>query len=418
MMNTRKQDNDRQFAAAGLRDRFPILRPDSDGKRVIYLDSAASSQKPDSVLDAMDHYYRNDNANVHRGVYQLAERATEAYDQARSKVARFLGVQDEAEIIFVRNTTEAINLVAYTWAITNLGSGDVIVTTEMEHHSNLVPWQLASERTGASMEFIRVDADGRLVLEDLRAHLATGNVKLVALNHVSNMLGTVNPVETVIELAHAAGALVLIDGAQSAPHIPLNLDALGADFYTCSGHKMCGPMGSGVLHGKRSILEAMPPFLGGGDMIRTVELRHSTWADLPSKFEAGTPSVADAVGLGAACDFLSELGMQAVLEHERELTRYAYQQLIELPELEIYGPPVADRAGVIAFNFGDVHPHDVASLLDEHQIAVRAGHHCTQPLHKKLNLTASVRASFYVYNTEEDVDRLIDGLRYVRTIFR
>jgi cysteine desulfurase / selenocysteine lyase len=418
MMNMRQQDNQGQLAAAVVRDRFPILRPGANGKRVIYLDSAASSQKPDSVLDAMDHYYRHDNANVHRGVYQLAERATEAYDQSRSKVARFLGVQDEAEIIFVRNTTEAINLVAYSWASANLGEGDIIVTTEMEHHSNLVPWQLASERTGARMEFIRVDADGRLVLEDLHTHLASGHVKLVALNHVSNMLGTVNPVETVIKLAHAAGALVLIDGAQSAPHLPLDLDALGADFYTCSGHKMCGPMGSGVLHGKRSVLEAMPPFLGGGDMIRTVELRHSTWADLPSKFEAGTPSVADAVGLGAACDFLTELGMQAVLEHERDLTRYAYQQLMELPDLEIYGPPVADRAGVIAFNYGGIHPHDVASLLDEHQIAVRAGHHCTQPLHKKLNLTASVRASFYVYNTEEDVDRLIDGLRYVRTIFR
>jgi cysteine desulfurase / selenocysteine lyase len=417
-MNMRQQDSDRQLAVAGLRDRFPILRPGSDGKRVIYLDSAASSQKPDYVLDAMDHYYRNDNANVHRGVYQLAERATEAYDQARAKVARFLGVQDEAEIIFVRNTTEAINLVAYTWASANLGRGDVIVTTEMEHHSNLVPWQLACERTGARLEFIRVDDEGLLIIEDLQQHLATGNVKLVALNHVSNMLGTVNPVEQVIDLAHAAGALVLIDGAQSTPHLPLDLDSLGADFYTCSGHKMCGPMGSGVLHGKRPILEAMPPFLGGGDMIRTVELRSSTWADLPSKFEAGTPSVADAVGLGAACDFLSEIGMRAVLEHERALTRYAYQQMMELPELEIYGPQVEDRAGVIAFNIGDVHPHDVASLLDEHQIAVRAGHHCTQPLHSKLNLTASVRASFYVYNTEEDVDHLIDGLRYVRTIFR
>ena len=403
--------------AATLRDSFPILRADDDGKRVIYLDSAASSQKPESVLQAMDAYYRNDNANVHRGVYQLAERATEAYDQARLKVARFLGVQDTGQIIFVRNTTEAINLVAYAWAGANLSAGDVIVTTEMEHHSNLVPWQLACQRTGARLEFVRVDDQGCLILDDLSEHLARGNVKLVALNHVSNMLGTVNPIQTVIELAHAAGALVLVDGAQSVPHLPLDLDSLGADFYTASGHKMCGPMGSGVLYGKRSLLEAMPPFFGGGDMIRTVGLRESTWADLPAKFEAGTPSVADAVGLGAACDFLTGVGMDTVLAHEHSLTRYAYQQMIELPELTIYGPPVEDRAGVISFNIGDVHPHDVASLLDEHQIAVRAGHHCTQPLHARLDLNASVRASFYIYNTVEDVDRLIDGLRYVRTIF-
>ena len=416
-MNTVTHTNTSPLNPTRLREQFPILRARDDGKRVIYLDSAASSQKPESVLAAMDYYYRNDNANVHRGVYQLAERATEAYDQARSKVARFLGVRDEGEIIFVRNTTEAINLVAYTWASANLKSGDVIVSTEMEHHSNLVPWQLVCQRAGAQMEFIRVGDDGKLILEDLEHHLARGNVKLVAINHVSNMLGTINPVETVIEQAHAAGALVLIDGAQSAPHIALDLDNLGADFYTASGHKMCGPMGSGVLYGKRSILEAMPPFLGGGDMIRTVGLRESTWADLPSKFEAGTPSVADAVGLGAACDFLSGIGMEAVQAHEHALTQYAYQQLIELPDVTIYGPEVADRAGVISFNIGDTHPHDVASLLDEHTIAVRAGHHCTQPLHARFDLTASVRASFYIYNSTEDVDRLVDGLRYVRSIF-
>lgn len=403
--------------AVALRNQFPILRPDTGGNRVIFLDSGASSQKPESVLDAMDRYYRQHNANVHRGVYKLAELATDAYDKAREKVARFLGVHDTGEIIFTRNTTEAINLVAYSWAMTNLGDGDLIVTTEMEHHSNLVPWQLVTARTGASIEIIRVDDHGELVLDDLDQHLATGRVRLVALNHVSNMLGTINPVETVIEKAHAAGALVLVDGAQSAPHLALNLDALGADFYACSGHKMCGPMGSGVLYGKRAILEAMPPFLGGGDMIRTVGLRESTWADLPAKFEAGTPSVADAVGLGAACDFLSETGMEAITAHEHTLTEYAYSQLLELPEVEIYGPPASRRAGVIAFNMGNIHPHDVASLLDEHNVAVRAGHHCTQPLHSRLGLTASVRASFYLYNTTEDVDRLIDGLRYVRTIF-
>jgi cysteine desulfurase / selenocysteine lyase len=400
-----------------IRNQFPILRPDDSGKRVIYLDSAASSQKPEAVLRAMSSYYEKDYANVHRGVYQLAERSTEAYDQARSKVARFLGVQDEGEIIFVRNTTEAINLVAYTWATSSLKEGDLIVTSEMEHHSNLVPWQMVCQRTGADMAFIRVDDQGQLALDDLETHLRSGRVRLVAVNHVSNMLGTINPIETIIERAHAAGALVLIDGAQGAPHLKLDLDSLGADFYTCSGHKMLGPMGSGVLYGKRALLEAMPPFMGGGDMIRTVELTRSTWADLPSKFEAGTPSVADAVGLGAACDYLSEIGMDAIGLHEHVLTTYAYEQMLELPELDIYGPPADKRAGVISFNIGDVHPHDVASLLDEHQIAVRAGHHCTQPLHAKLELNASVRASFYAYNTVEDVDKLIDGLRYVRTIF-
>lgn len=400
-----------------LRNQFPILRPDAAGNRTIFLDSGASSQKPDAVLEAMDSYYRHDNANVHRGVYKLADRATEAFEQARANVARFLGVADDAEIIFTRNTTEAINLVAYSWAMSTLGPGDVIVTTEMEHHSNLVPWQLACSRTGARIEIIRIDDQGQLILDDLDAHLATGRVKLVALCHVSNMLGTINPVETIIAKAHQAGALVLIDGAQGAPHIPLELDKLGADFYALSGHKMCGPMGSGVLHGKREILEAMPPFLGGGSMIRTVGLHESTWAELPAKFEAGTPSVADAVGLGAACNFLSDVGMSAVLAHEHALTEYAYGQLVELPDLTIYGPPSADRAGVISFNLANAHPHDVASLLDEHNIAVRAGHHCTQPLHDRYGLTASVRASFYLYNTTEDVDRLIDGLRYVRTIF-
>lgn len=400
-----------------IRSDFPILRPHDDGSRVIYLDSAASSQKPEAVLAAMDYYYRNDYANVHRGVYKLAECSTEAYDRARSQVARFLGVQDEAQIVFVRNTSEAINLVAYTWATATLNAGDVIVTSEMEHHSNLIPWQLAAKRTGARLEFIAIDDEGRLNLDDLDRHLAAGNVKLVAVNHVSNMLGTVNPIEVIIAKAHAAGAVVLIDGAQGAPHYAVNLDTLGADFYACSGHKMCGPMGSGVLYGKRDLLESIPPFLGGGDMIRTVGLRESTWADLPAKFEAGTPSVADAVGLGAACEYLTGIGMQEIQEHEHQLTRYAYQQLIELPDVTIYGPPVEHRAGVIAFNIGDYHPHDVASLLDEHNVAVRAGHHCTQPLHAKLDLTASVRASFYIYNTHEDVDRLIDGLHHVRSVF-
>lgn len=416
-MNTRTATTPTALDPATIREQFPILRPDDSGERVIYLDSGASSQKPVPVLEAMERYYRQDNANIHRGVYKLAERATEAYEQARRSVARFFSVEDDAQIIFVRNTTEAINLVAYSWATTNLEPGDVIVTTEMEHHSNLVPWQLATRRTGARLEFISIDDNGRLNLADLDRHLEAGNVKLVAVNHVSNMLGTINPIETIVERAHAFGAFVLVDGAQGAPHLSVNLDALGADFYACSGHKMCGPMGSGILYGKRNILESMPPFLGGGDMIRTVELTQSTWADLPAKFEAGTPSVADAVGLGAACEYLSGIGMDTVQAHEHALTEYAYAQLMELPDLEIYGPPATERSGVVSFNIADIHPHDVGSLLDERNIAVRAGHHCTQPLHARLDLTASVRASFYIYNSGEDVDRLVDGLRFVRSVF-
>lgn len=402
---------------AQIRSHFPILKPDAPGQRLAYLDSAASSQKPEAVLDAMEHYYRHDYANVHRGVYRLAEQSTEAYDRARRQVGRFFKVDDLGQIIFVRNTTEAINLVAYSWTAANLGAGDVIVTSEMEHHSNLVPWQLAAQRTGARLEFIPVDGEGRLQLDELDRFLQSERVKLVAVSHVSNMLGTVNPIAQITRMAHQAGALVLIDGAQGAPHVDVNLGELDVDFYACSGHKMCGPMGSGILYGKRTILESMPPFLGGGDMIRTVGARESTWADLPSKFEAGTPSVADAVGLGTACEYLSGLGMAAIAQHEHELTEYAYAQLMELPDVAIYGPPVTGRAGVLSFNIGDIHPHDVGSILDEKNVAVRAGHHCTQPLHAKLDLTASVRASFYIYNSNEDVDRLIDGLRHVRSIF-
>lgn len=403
--------------AQAIRREFPILREAPGYPSLAYLDSAASSQKPDAVLAAMERYYREDYANVHRGVYKLAERSTEAYDAARRQVARFFGVTGLGEIIFVRNTTEGINLVAYSWGLANLRPGDVIVLSEMEHHSNLVPWQLVAARTGATLEFMRVDGAGRLVLDDLDAFLAHGNVRLVATCHVSNMLGTVNPVEEIIARAHAAGALVLLDGAQSAPHLAVDLPTLGVDFYACSGHKMCGPMGSGVLYGRRELLEAMPPFLGGGDMIRVVQPRESTWADLPAKFEAGTPSVADAVGLGVACDYLSGITLDAVHAHEQALTAYAAQRLNELPGLTIYGPPIAERAGVMSFNLAGVHPHDIGSILDEQGVCIRAGHHCTQPLHARLGLDASARASFYVYNTFEDIDRLVEGLRRVQTIF-
>jgi cysteine desulfurase/selenocysteine lyase len=400
-----------------IREQFPILRTQANGIRLAYLDSAASSQKPEPVLAAMEDYYRNDYANVHRGVYRLAERSTEAYERARERVAHFFNISDTGEIVFVRNTTEAINLVAYSWAATTLGPGDIIVSSVAEHHSNIVPWQIIASRTGAEIAFIDIDEDGRLRLDQLDEQLATGQVRLVAVQHVSNMLGTIHPVEDIIARAHAGGSLVLLDGAQSAPHMVVDLSALGADFYACSGHKMCGPMGSGVLYGRRGLLEAMPPFLGGGDMIRKVELSGSSWADLPAKFEAGTPSVADAVGLGAACEYLSGLGLDNLAAHEHALTEYAYAQLRELPGIEIYGPPPSERAGVIAFNLAGAHPHDIGSILDEDDIAIRAGHHCTQPLHDRLGLTASARASFYAYNSFEDVDRLVAGLERVGAIF-
>lgn len=403
--------------SAAIREDFPILRTPEGGERITYLDSAASSQKPEAVLEAMSRYYREDYANVHRGVYKLAERSTEAYEQARKSVARFFGVEDDGQVIFVRNTTEAINLVAASWGSANLSPGDLVVTSVMEHHSNLVPWQLICKRTGATLEFIEIDEQGRLNLDDLDRHLATGRVKLVAITHVSNMLGTVNPVEEIIARAHAAGALVLIDGAQSAPHMPIDLESLGVDFFACSAHKMCGPMGAGMLYGRRELLEAMPPYMGGGEMIRIVELRRSTWADIPQKFEAGTPSVADAVGFGAACDYLASISMEAIHEHERQLTQYAYDQLKELPAISIYGPRPESRGGVIAFNIGRVHPHDMATVLDGENVAVRAGHHCTQPLHERLDLAASVRASFYLYNTIDDVDRLLTALERVYEIF-
>lgn len=400
-----------------LREQFPILRPATDGQRIVYLDSAASSQKPQPVLEAMEHYYREDYANVHRGVYKLAERSTEAYEMARQRIARFFSVEDEAQIIFVRNTSEAINLVATAWGRANLGPDDMVVTTEMEHHSNLVPWQLITEQTGATLKAIPINGEGLLQLDVLDEWLATGQVRMVAVTQASNMLGTINPVEQIIERAHAAGALVLIDGAQAAPHMTVDLTALDVDFYACSGHKMCGPMGSGMLYGKRELLEAMPPYQGGGEMIRVVEIERSTWADIPAKFEAGTPSVADAVGFGAACEYLSSIGMDAIHAHEQELVNAAWNRLSAVPGLTIYGPGPEQRGGAISFNVGSVHPHDVASILDEHGVCIRAGHHCTQPLHHKLGIDASARASFYLYNTTEDVDRLVEALGAVRRIF-
>lgn len=402
---------------AEIRSDFPILSRQVHGKPLVYLDSGASSQKPNAVLETLDTYYKTYNANVHRGVYEISELATAAQEKARVKVARFINARQSKQIIFTRNTSESINLVAYSWGNANIHAGDLIVLTEMEHHSNLVPWQLLAQRSGARLEFIPVTDDGLLDL-DKYAQLLQQQPKLVAFTHMSNVLGTINPVKQMTEQAHAVGAIVLVDGAQSAPHLPVDVQDLDVDFFCFSGHKMLGPTGIGVLYGKRALLEAMPPFMSGGDMIRTVHLRESTWNDLPWKFEAGTPAIAEAIGLGAAVDYLKELGMDAVHQHEQEITAYAMEQLRSVPELTIYGPAAELRGGVISFTLGDIHPHDLASILDQEVgVAIRAGHHCAQPLMERYNLAATARASFYVYTTREDIDTLVQGLHKARQIF-
>ncbi|HTI13128.1 MAG TPA: cysteine desulfurase [Dictyobacter sp.] len=405
-------------SVADIRRDFPILLRPVHGKPLVYLDSTASSQKPAAVIEAMTHYYENSNANVHRGVYEISEEATAAMENARLKVARFINARQSKQIIFTRNTTESINLVAYSWGMANIQTGDLIVLTEMEHHSNLVPWQLLAQRTGARLEFVPVTDDGLLQL-DVYQQLLQQQPKLVAMTHMSNVLGTINPVKDLIAQAHAVGALVLIDAAQSVPHLPVDVQELDVDFLCFSGHKMLGPTGIGVLYGKRKLLEAMPPFMGGGDMIRTVSLRSSTWNDLPWKFEGGTPAIAEAIGLGAAVDYLNTLGMAAVQQHEQEITAYALEQLQVVPELTIYGPKDAQqRGGVISFTLGDIHPHDLASILDQEVgVAVRAGHHCAQPLMERYGLAATARASFYVYTLKEEVDILVQGLLKAHEIF-
>ncbi len=398
---------------------FPVLRErNSRGKRLVFLDSAATSQKPQVVIDSLVDYYSHYNANIHRGVYEIAARATEAFEAARTKVAGFFNAQPQ-EIIWTRNTTEAINLVSHSWGLTNLLPGDVILTTQLEHHSNLVPWQLLAEKTGAELRFIPVDGRGVHVLDDLDRLLE--GCKLVALSHVSNTLGTIAPLEIIIPKAHAAGAVVLVDGAQSAPNMPVDLQVLDADFYACSAHKMCGPTGIGVLYGKRALLEAMPPFLTGGDMIRKVEYTRTTFNDLPWKFEAGTSNIADAIAFGTAIDYLQGIGMEWVRDHEHALMTYAFERLAELESrgLAIYGPRDPDKvADVISFNFGDIHPHDLASLLDTEGVCVRAGHHCTMPLMEKMGWPATTRASFYIYNTEDDVEALVGALEKAADVFK
>ncbi len=406
-------------AAAIARD-FPILSDrTSRGKRLAYLDSAASSQKPQAVIDALVHYYSHDNANIHRGVYELAQRATDAFEGARAKVAGFINAAEPAEIIWTRNTTEAINLVSFTWGLQNLRPGDAILTSQLEHHSNLVPWQLLAAKTGAQLRFIEIDRDGMHVLDDLDMKLR--GAKLVALSHVSNTLGTIAPLDTIVANAHAAGAVVLVDGAQSVPHFPVDVRALDVDFFAASGHKMCGPTGIGFLYGKRALLEAMPPFLTGGDMIKEVGYESTSFNELPWKFEAGTSNIADAVALGAAADYLSSIGMDWIAAHERTLTAYALGRLsaLEPRGLQIYGPPDPQhRSGVISFNLADVHAHDLASILDTEGVCVRAGHHCTMPLMQKMGWPATARASFYLYNTERDVDQLCDALEKAARLFK
>lgn len=401
-----------------LRADFPILAQQINGHPLVYLDSASTSQKPTVVIDALADYYREYNANVHRGIYTIGEKATAAYEAARVKVARFINAPDSHEVIFTRNATEAINLVAYSWGRRNIDRGDQIVLTEMEHHANLVPWQILVQERDGDLEFIPITDDGILRLDVFEVLLRL-KPKLVSFTHVSNTLGTINPVREMVDMAHAAGALVLIDGAQAVPHVPVDVQALGADFYAFSGHKMLGPMGSGALWARRELLEAMPPFLSGGEMIREVHLRRSEFNDIPWKFEAGTPAVGDAIGLGVAAEYLMEIGMDRVRAHERELVTYALDMLPrEVPGIELYGPlDSAVRGGVIPFNLPGIHPHDVAQILDRFGIAVRAGHHCTMPLHERLELAATARASFSVYSTRADIDALAAGLVQVQRVF-
>ncbi|MFL5676374.1 MAG: cysteine desulfurase [Chloroflexota bacterium] len=401
-----------------VRRDFPILEQEINGHPLVYLDSASSSQKPRVVIDAVADYYREYNANVHRGIYTIGEKATAEYERARAKVARFINAPDSHEVIFTRNATEAINLVSYSWGRRNIDRGDAIVLTEMEHHANLVPWQLLVQERDGDLEFIPITDDGILRLDVLEVLLRL-KPKLVAFTHVSNTLGTINPVAEIIEMAHAAGALVLVDGAQAVPHVPVDVQALGADFYAFSGHKMLAPMGSGALWARRELLEAMPPFLSGGEMIREVHLRRSDFNDIPWKFEAGTPAVGDAIGLGVAAEYLGELGMDAVRAHEVDLVAYALETLPrEVPDIELYGPLDPElRGGVVPFNLPGIHPHDVAQVLDRYGVAVRAGHHCTMPLHERLDLAATARASFNVYSTREDIDALAAGLKEVERVF-
>lgn len=399
-----------------IREQFPILNQEVNGHPLVYLDSTATAQKPIQVIEAVNKYYREDNSNVHRGVHTLGSRATDQYEGAREKVRRFLNAKSSAEIIFNRGTTAALNIIAHSYGRANVSKGDEIVLTEMEHHSNLIPWQQVAKATGATLKFIPLQKDGTINLEDVRK-VVTKQTKIVALAHVSNVLGTVNPIKEIAEIAHESGAVIVVDGAQGAPHMKVDVQDLDCDFYVFSGHKMCAPTGIGVLYGKRELLEDMEPVEFGGEMIDFVDLYDSTWKDLPWKFEGGTPIIAGAIGLGAAIDFLNEIGLDKIAKHEAKLVAYTLETLKEIDGLNIYGPDSEDRAAVITFNVDSVHPHDTATVLDAQGIAVRAGHHCAQPLMKWLGVTATARASFYLYNTLEEVDILAQGLQKAKEYF-
>jgi cysteine desulfurase/selenocysteine lyase len=403
--------------ARKLRADFPIFGQEFHGKPLAYLDSAVSSQKPRQVLDALRTFYETSYGNVHRGVYTLSERATAAYEGAREKLAALINAPASREIVFTRNATESLNLVAYAWGLTNLGPGDVVLVTELEHHSNFVPWQYVAKRTGASFRMIPLDDQGELDLADLDSFAREGNVKVVANNLVSNALGTFNPVERLAAWAHEQGAIMVVDAAQAAPHKAIDVQALGCDFLAFSAHKMCGPTSVGALWGRAELLEAMEPFNLGGHMIRQVRFEETTWGEIPGKFEAGTQPIAEAVGFGAAVDYISAAGLEAIEQHEHELTAYALERLGEIDGIKLYGPPVERRAGIVSFNLGDLHPHDVAQVLDLEGVAIRAGHHCCQPLMQKLGVAATNRASFYLYTLPEEIDRLVDGLHKARKVF-
>ena len=403
--------------AQKLRADFPILQQEINGKPLAYLDSAVTAQKPRQMLEAMTQFYETSYGNVHRGVYALAERSTEAFEGARDRIAKFVNAPSSRELIFTRNATESLNLVAYAYGLARLGPGDVVVVTELEHHSNFVPWQYVAKRTGASFRMVRLTEGGELDLDGLDEIASDGELKVVAANLVSNALGTVNPVEKLAAWAHEHGAVTVVDAAQAAPHRSIDVQALGCDFLAFSAHKLCGPSGVGALWGRRELLESMEPFNLGGHMIRKVQFEETTWGDLPHKFEAGTAPIAEAVGFGAAIDYLNGIGLDAIEQHEHDLVAYALERLGDVPGIQLYGPAPEKRAGIVSFNMEGIHPHDVAQVLDWEGIAIRAGHHCCQPLMARLGVSATNRASFYLYTVQEDVDRLHDGLLRARKVF-
>lgn len=409
--------NQASLNVSSIRPDFPILtREIRPGVPLVYLDSTATSQKPNSVIESMDRFYRQSNANIHRGIHVLAEESTALYESARERIAAFIRAPRASQVIFTRNTTESLNLVAFSWGRAYLKQGDLVILTEMEHHSNLVPWQMLAAERGLRLEFIPVTPDGLLDLNEYQSLLSL-QPRLVSFTHMSNVLGTINPAKEIIKQAHDAGAITLLDGAQSVPHFPVDVQDLDVDFLAFSAHKMCGPSGIGVLYGKKELLEATPPFLGGGDMIKRVHLRTFIPNEIPHKFEAGTPAIAEAVGFGAAVDYLSQTGMDVIAEHEHVLIEYALERLEEIPGVRVFGPKADHKGGVASFTLDDIHPHDISQILDRDGIAVRAGHHCAMPLHEKYNLVATTRASFYLYNTLEEIDKLVESIYKVKHVF-